>query len=212
MRKFIIALLQYLDLYSLYALKTNGALAEDGWFRSFNEKSSISLRGEPIPWFTYPAIDFLKIHVPTHLSVFEYGCGAGTLWWAAKVKEVVACEHDQEWYKKISANIPENVNIHYVALEYGGEYSKVITRYPKKFHIIVIDGRDRVSCAKNSLDSLTEDGVIIFDDSDRRQYQEGYNFLMQNGFKRLEFRGIVPGLTMKVETSIFYRPNNVLGI
>ena len=197
---------------SLYMLRTSSALHEDGWFRSNKEKASVDLHGEPIPWFTYPAFDFLKKHLPANISVFEYGCGAGTLWWAARAKEVVACEHNLEWYKKISAECPQNVKILYANLEYGGEYSKTITKYQNKFDIVVIDGRDRVNCAKNCLSSLTEKGVIIFDDSDRKQYQDGYDYLLAHGFKRIEFMGIGPGLTFKFETSIFYRPNNIFGI
>jgi hypothetical protein len=197
---------------SLYVLRTSSALKEDGWFRSFDEKASVDLHGKPIPWFTYPAYDFLKKRLPADICVFEYGCGGGTLWWATKVKEVVACEHNLDWYKKISAESPANVKIHYSDLEYGGEYSKTITKYQNKFDVVVIDGRDRVNCAKNCLPSLTEKGVIIFDDSDRKQYQSGFDFLISHGFKRIEFAGMGPGLTFKFETSIFYRANNILEI
>lgn len=215
MKKFIerirASILARLDL-PLYMLRTSSALSEDGWFRSFKEKASVDLHGEPIPWFTYPAFDFVKKHMPANMSVFEYGCGAGTLWWAAKVKDVIACEHNLEWYKKISAESPVNVIIHHVDLVYGGEYSKVITKYQNKFDIVIIDGRDRVNCAKNCLPSLTEKGVIIFDDSDRKQYQDGYDFLIAHGFKRIEFIGMGSGLAFKFETSIFYRANNIFGI
>ena len=114
---------------ALYMLKTSSTLSEDGWFRSFKEQASVDLHGEPIPWITYPAFDFIKKHLPSNMSVFEYGCGAGTLWWATRAKDVVACEHNLEWYKKVSSASPVNVKIHHVDMDYGGEYSKVITKY-----------------------------------------------------------------------------------
>jgi hypothetical protein len=212
MKKMIVGILVRLNLFSLYVLRTNSPLREDGWFRSFKEKASVGLHGEPIPWFTYPAFDFIKKNLPENISVFEYGCGAGTLWWSTCAKEVVACEHNLDWYKKVSSESPGNVKIHHVDLEYGGEYSKVITKYQDKFDLVIIDGRDRANCAKNCLPSLTEKGVIIFDDSDRKQYQDGYDFLTAHGFKRVEFIGMGPGLTFKFETSIFYRSNNIFGI
>lgn len=211
-RRILLAILARLDLISLYMLRTGSALSEDGWFRSFKEKASVDIHGAPIPWFTYPAFDFIRKRLSANMSVFEYGCGAGTLWWSTRVKDVVACEHDLEWYKKIAAESPVNVTIHRVDLVYGGEYSKVVTRYKSRFDIIVIDGRDRVNCAINCLSSLTAMGVIIFDDSDRKQYQDAYNFLVARGFKRIEFIGMGPGLIMKFETSIFYRAHNIFGI
>ena len=78
--------------------------------------------------------------------------------------------------------------------------------------MVIIDGRDRANCAKNCIGSLTDKGVIIFDDSDRKQYQDGYDFLRDHGFKQIEFIGMGPGLTFKFETSIFYRENNIFGI
>ena len=212
MKRFLVAMMARLDLLSIYSLKSNSALRDDGWFISFKEKASVDGQGKPIPWFTYPAFEFIKKRLSPDMTVFEYGCGAGTLWWSNYVKEVVACEHDFDWYKKISTIIHGNVKIHYVELVYGGEYSKTISKYRDTFDIVIIDGRDRVNCAINCLPALKENGVIIFDDSDRKQYVDGYNYLFANGFKRIEFIGMGPGLTFKFETSIFYRDNNVFNI
>jgi hypothetical protein len=80
------------------------------------------------------------------------------------------------------------------------------------FDIIVIDGRDRVNCAKNSLGALKEDGVIIWDNSERSKYAEGYAFLKDNGFKRIEFTGIGPVNSFAWSTTVFYRNKNCLAI
>ncbi len=157
-------------------------------------------------------IDFIKNRIHKRMSVFEYGCGAGTLWWASRVKEVKACEHDFAWFKKIQAIAPTNVQLCHTNLEYDGEYSKKILDYRNRFDIVVIDGRDRVNCAINCIHALKEDGIIIFDDSDRPQYRKAFDFLTTNGFKRIEFQGMGPGLTIKFETSIFYRADNVFSI
>src|SRR5258705_13025296 len=129
MKRILPAILGRLNLLSLYALRTDSALSDDGWFKSFKGKTSVDLQGNPIPWLTYPAFEFLKKRVSEDMSVFEYGCGSGTIWWSTHVKDVVACEHDLEWYKRVSSESPVNVTIHHVDLVYGGEYSKVIARY-----------------------------------------------------------------------------------
>lgn len=211
-RKFVVWLLTQFHLYSVFKLRSSGPIKEDGWFRSFEEGASVNNDGDPIPWFTYPAYEFIKRRINKEMSVFEYGCGASTLWWASEVKLVVSCEHDKQWYENIHSKIPENVNLIYAELEYGGDYSKKISEYERNFDVLVIDGRDRVNCALNSLQALKLEGVIIWDNSDREEYREGYDFLRINGFKKLEFVGLTPIVSFKTETGIFYRPNNCLGI
>lgn len=211
-KKFAKGLLKNLNLYSLYSLKKSGPLYEDGWFRSVEENRCVDLYGNPVPWFTYPAIDFLVKRIHPDMTVFEYGCGGSTLWWASRVKKVISVEHDKSWYDKISRHIPANVSLIYADLEIDGAYSEKAAEYGQEFNIIVIDGRDRVNCALKSLKALKPDGVIIWDNSDRKDYEEGYRFLFDQGFKKIEFVGMAPIVNMKVETGIFYRPENCLNI
>jgi len=201
-----------LDIYSLYSLKSGGPLKDDGWFKSFKEESSIDANGNPLPWMTYPAIDFLNKKITGQMSIFEYGCGYSTLWWATRTKEVIAVEHNRAWYEKMKMLTPENATINYIPLEYGGQYSRKVSEFCNKFDIIVIDGRDRVNCAINSLAAIKDNGVIIWDNSERKEYEEGIKFLHDHGYRRIEFIGMCPIVNYKSETSLFYKSNNVLGI
>lgn len=206
------SLLEKVDLFSLYSLKRSGPLFEDGWFRSYREKSAVDANGDPIPWITYPALDFIRKRVTRDLTVFEFGSGGSTTWWANHVKNVVSVEHDRDWYEKIKSLQRSNVKIFHVELSYGGKYSSSTREHVDKFDIIVIDGRDRVNCIKNSIDSLKPTGIIILDNSDRLDYVEGIKLLHGKGFRRIEFIGFCPIVNLKSETSIFYRSNNVFGI
>jgi hypothetical protein len=94
----------------------------------------------------------------------------------------------------------------------SGEYQNEILNYNKVFDIIIIDGRERVQCSMNSLNALKENGVIIWDNSDRLKYAKGYNFLLSNGFKRIDFSGLGPINPHAWCTSIFYRVGNCLDI
>lgn len=205
-------LLKKLGLYHYFSLWFYGPLKEDGWFKSFQEGRSVDFNGNSIPWITYPALEFIARRVHSGMCVFEYGCGSSTFWWAKRVKEVITCEHDSGWYQKIANNIPENVNLYNIPLVYGGDYCRMISNYIGKFDIIVIDGRDRVNCVKNALNALKPEGVIIWDNSDRDEYQDGYQFLFMNGFKKIEFVGMTPIVNCKSETGFFYRQENCLGI
>jgi len=205
-------ILKILDLDSLYSLKREGPLFEDGWFRSFREQASVDAMGEPIPWITYPAIEFIRKRVQPKMSVFEYGSGGSTAWWASLVSQVVSVEHDREWFQKLITKKPANVELIQIDLIYGGEYSKKIAYYKNRFDIVVVDGRDRVNCIRNCLGALTESGVVILDNSDRSQYAEAVAYLFEHGFRKLEFIGFCPTVNLKSETSIFYRSQNIFGI
>ena len=180
------------NLIRPYQLKDNSFISETGWFLSMEKGRCINANCEPIPWMTYPAISFLQERVNKNMSVFEYGSGNSTLWWAERVARVIACEHNIEWFEKMKVIIPSNVMLLYFDIIRGGDYSRAITKYTKEFEIVVIDGRDRVNCAKNSLNSLKPNGVIVWDNADREKYSEGYDFLLNNGYKRIDFEGNGP--------------------
>jgi hypothetical protein len=205
-------ILKILDLDGLYSLKRQGPLFEDGWFRSFREQASVDATGEPLPWITYPAIEFIRKRVKPEMSIFEYGSGGSTTWWANLVSHVVSVEHDREWFKKLIAKKPANVELIQIDLIYGGEYSKKIGYYKNQFDVVIVDGRDRVNCIRNCLGALTESGVVILDNSDRSHYAEAVAYLFEHGFRKLEFIGFCPTVNLKSETSIFYRSQNILGI
>ena len=205
---FINSLVRPLDK-ALYALKKDGYLVEIGWFRSFKEKRSVDKDGNSVPWIAYPAIDFIKSRIKNDMKVFEYGSGASTSWWARLVKEIDSVEHNEKWFELVQKTKPTNSN---VFLETGEEYFSRIVSMDKKYDIVFIDGLDRNKCVEPSLSGLKENGIIIWDDSQLEEYNSGYEILYKNGFKHLFFTGISPVYNDKVETSIFYRADNCLGI
>ena len=203
--------LQAAGLHGAYHLM-KGPLKTDGWYRSWDEGVPIDPEGRPLPWINYPTIDFLARHVRPDMSVFEYGCGHGTLWWAARVREVIACEHDAEWIERIRTRAPAHVTLRHVPLQVDGDYCRVVAGYPGRFDIVVIDGRDRVNCARHAPTGLKPGGVIVWDNTEREEYRPGFEALAAAGFRRVEFMGLVPGLNEKLEASVFYRDGNVFGL
>ena len=102
----------------------------------------------------------------------------------------MAVEHHPQWAVRMAGEVPENVSLRHVPLEPDGEYSRSAHQARKKFHVIVIDGRDRVNCARNCLGALRDDGVIVWDDSQRKRYRPGQRFLARRDFRRVEFVGL----------------------
>lgn len=199
-------------LKALLSYGHKGYLASIGWFNSFDQQQAMDEHAEPLPWVTYSFIDFITPRLTKELTIFEYGSGSSTLFYAKRVKKVVSVEHDETWFNKIVKTKPQNAEMIFSKLERGGEYSKKAAALGEKYDIIIVDGRDRVNCCMNSIDALTAKGVIVLDDSERKDYEKAGSFLKQAGFKELSFSGISPGLFYLKATSVFYKADNCLDI
>jgi hypothetical protein len=85
-------------------------------------------------------------------------------------------------------------------------YASVLLDYPVcYFNIIVVDGMARVLTAWLASRQLADDGMIIFDNSDRNEYIDAYQYLEQAGFARIDFSGIGPLNTYEWCTSMFVK-------
>lgn len=199
-------------LAALLSYGHKGYLSTIGWFTAFDTHQAVDQAGNPIPWVTYSFIDFIKTRLNKNLTIFEYGSGNSTLFYAQRVKRVVSVEHDEAWFNKIVKEKAANAEMIFTQLETSGEYSKKASLLGEKFDVIIVDGRDRVNCCKHSVDALSANGVLVLDDSERETYQQARTFLTEKGFKELSFSGISPGLFYNKATSVFYKPDNCLGI
>jgi len=94
-------------------------------------------------------------------------------------------------------------------------YASMIYNYPLgHFDIVVIDGMARALCGYLAVERIAEDGYIILDNSDRWQYNHLQEYLVEQGFGRIDFWGPGHGVYEKWCTSFFSRkfkviPNNV---
>lgn len=199
-------------LAALLSYGHKGYLHTIGWFKAFDSQQAIDQNGQPIPWVTYAFIDFIKPRLSKQMSIFEYGSGNSTLFYAKYAGRVVSVEHDEAWYRKIVKEKAENAEMIFSQLDMNGVYSKKATSLGEKFDLIIVDGRDRVNCCKHGVQALSANGVLILDDSERPHYDEARTFLKQQGFKELSFSGISPGLFYEKATSVFYKADNCLGI
>ncbi len=190
----------------------NSYLRTNGWYKSHYSKESIDNLGNPIPWCTYPFIKFIEDRLKKNMDIFEYGCGNSTIWFALKVNSVTSIDHDENWIVRVRPKLPKNAQVIYRKLEYGGEYCQEIHVSKKQYHVVIIDGRDRINCAKQSVRALTNDGIIIFDNSQRNEYREAMEYLGGVGFRRLDFHGLPPIAHFENCTTIFYKSENCLGL
>lgn len=180
-----------------------------GFLNSIGMGRPINNLDQPVPWFTYPAIDFLDGIVQREWSVFEWGSGNSTLWWASRVESVTAVEDDATWFEEVTKQMPENAK---VLKREGPEYYSAISEFEgSTFDAIIVDGSSRNDCARFAVSHLKENGILIFDNSDDGRYEESSDFLKDMGFLRIDFWGLIPSYLYKNCTSIYFKDPQILG-
>jgi len=196
-----------------YSLQLLSILRSQGWHRSVRKKGPCDSDGNPLPWYNYPAIEWLKSRVRSTDHVFEFGAGYSTLWFSRHVAKVVSVESNEAWVNQLQKLLPPNVTL-LLRPSSGDEtesrgpsgYSGAIEEYPPgSFDIIAIDGAERLSCIPDSVARLKDDGIIIFDNIDRPWLQRATELLNEAGFGRLDFIGFIPSNGTQTWTSVFGR-------
>jgi len=165
--------------------------------------SCIDAAENPVPWYTYPAIDYLRQLDFTGRSVFEYGSGNSTLFWASVAGRVVSVEDDEKWYATVAKRLPGHCEI---VLETDvTAYGAAIQRYPEQFDVIVVDGaargNTRLSCSRFALRQLRDGGMIILDNSD--WLPESARVLREGGLIQVDFTGFAP-ISGQTQTTSFF--------
>lgn len=206
-RKPIGRVLKSYPLVRLYYAE-NSYLRTKGWVRSEQLGLPVDSDGNPLPWYTLPAIDFLKNRLQHNFRVFEYGSGYSSLWYAERVEEVLSVEDDTEWATHMQDRAPSNLNvIHQPDLN---AYPKTVTDHGR-FEIIVVDGCVRRECVKPALEAVANDGIIILDDFERWETDD-WRALRDAGFRELPFVGPKAQRLTESNTAILYRDQNCLDI
>ena len=192
--------------------KDDSFLYESGWMESIKRGYPCNADGEPLPWMNYAIIAILEERLKSNMNLFEYGSGYSTMFYAKRVKEVTSVEYNQYWFEKIQDMVPENVKVIFQSKDVDGEYCRCVNRESSEYDVIIVDGRDRVNCIKQAIQSTSEDGVIILDNSERDKYREGVEFAHSKNFKSIELKGVAPGNRHLYGAIIFYRENNCFNL
>ena len=198
-------------------------LYKKSWINSSRNGFTVDENNNPIPWYTFEAIEFLKINLTKNHTIFEFGCGASTLFFASKVKKVISLESNRRWFEIITSSLKNsgdflleknyfsNANCEIFLMEDAldrEEYQNFAKNYSQKNHLkfdlLIVDSLKRYECAKNSFEAIKSDGYLILDDSERPNYRKIYDFLQKNNFSYQDFEGIAPA-QLRIKKTTFFR-------
>lgn len=160
----------------------------------------------------YALVELLDERLSKEIHLFEYGAGFSSLYFAERVKTITSIEYDQNWIEKLKELLQGVQNHKLIFTPVGDEYIHAAKNESQVFDLILVDGRERVACAKSGFDALSETGVLILDDSDRQEYQAVFDYAKSLNFKQLRISGLKPFSFKREESTIFYRNENCLNL
>lgn len=159
----------------------------------------VAADGSPLPWYTYPAIEYFNQWDVRGLNIFEYSSGYSSFYWSRRGANVYSVEHNSEWFEQVSL---QSSALKALTLASDRDvYSKTIHQYDVQFDLIVIDGVWRNDCAREALTHCGKDTLIILDNSD--WYTDVATFLRQNGYFQIDWNGFGPINQYTWTTSLF---------
>jgi len=166
---------------------------------SYLRQKPVNAIGEPIPWFTYPSIEYLSQLDLSAKSILEWGIGNSTLFFAKRCKKITSIEHNSEWYNLVTQQLPDNSRAYLIA---EAEYSNHPKQLNENFDIIIVDGIKRLECLQTALTLINPGGMIIFDNSDRNP--EYCKFIREQNLIQIDFHGFGPIVNFTSTTSVFF--------
>lgn len=183
-------------------LAANLAILGDGFgqSRTFDDGRPVDAGGQPIPWFTYPAIEFLSRYAMRGWEVFEYGCGQSTFWWAGRGALVTSVEHDAAWHAEMRERAPAGSTQLFRPERPG--YAAALAETGAAYDAVVIDGVWREDCARVAAAALKPGGMLVLDNSD--WYHEAASLIRAQGFHEASFSGFGPVNDYTWATSVFF--------
>jgi len=170
-----------------------------GWGKSVEIQRPVNSDDIEIPWFTFPAIEYLSQIDMSTFDVFEWGSGNSSKYFARKCRSITSIESNSDWFKAGVENLEENQKLFLFSVD---EYASSINRDPRKYDMIIIDGIVRYDCGCAALSKIKDDGVIVVDNSD---WHPNTCKLLRSSlrFIQVDFHGFGPINSYSWTTSLF---------
>ncbi|MGI0153916.1 SAM-dependent methyltransferase [Pseudidiomarina sp. WS423] len=173
--------------------------AEYGFVKAVDEGTAQDAKGQPLPLFTYPAIEYLQQFDYRQKRVFEFGAGGSTKFWMQRAQQVMSVENNAQWVQKLKPELADNVTLLHVD---GDDFPWTIEQYQHGFDVIIVDSAGyRYDCASAAIGKLNQGGMIILDNAD--WHPNTAKFLREQGLIEVDFTGFKPGECHSSTTSVF---------
>lgn len=174
---------------------------ESGKFLSLR-RGPVDSSGRPIPWLTPGSISFLENLDLSAWNMIEFGAGHSTLYFSARVKQIISYECDALWIAKLRNNYKYSGDIRLVDNHYGADDINFAD-----IHVVLVDGLDRSAIIKNLVRAIDQGlflHLLIIDNPEFVNHSVLSS--LEDKFTRVDFRGI-PNSSWEETTTAILLPN-----
>ena len=176
-------------------------MVKQGQWRSIRDGRPVRADGSWLPWYTYPAIEYLIQFDWSDSVIFEYGAGFSSLFWAARARSVTSVERDVVWVRSLESQAGPNLRL--LSRTTRQNYVDAIRESGATFDLVIIDGHWRHDCVLAGLQRLAPRGLVLLDNSDK--FPVAAARLRENGLFQVDFHGFGPMNNYAWTTSLFIR-------
>ena len=165
---------------------------------------------------TYSVIFALNSLIKNDFKIFETGSGGSSLFFLDRCHRLESLEHDKKWIKKMNLlNTKVSINKSWKLIHKNLHSNSQSTLSPyldylesledNTFDLVSIDGRLRSQSLKILSRKTKSGGYILLDNSDRKEYSEGIQFLCSLKYKETVFRGLCYGLPWDSQSTLWQK-------
>jgi predicted O-methyltransferase YrrM len=178
--------------------------------RSSIAGAAVDASGNPLPWYTRPAIEYLSRLDVSGRRVLEFGGGHSTVWWATRGAQVVCVETSREWTDRCGSLLEKygvSERVEFVVATTGLEDG--IAPLDRSFDVIVVDDgtgdgpKGRIRNFGIALGRVAPEGMVLVDNADAWHGRECLTAELRDRHLVVDFVGIAPGA---------FRPHNTAAV
>ena len=181
-------------------------LDQTGWNKTRQTKRAM-LHDEPIPWWTYASVQFIDQVISTSSQILEIGGGNSSLYWMARGNNLVTLETSPVWIKELTLDKRFNIKKHQIVHIPNEDLISISNVLENQlFDVVINDGSgDRAMIGEYLATKVRDNGIFVWDNSEREHDRKAIEHLKLNGWNALEFYGHGPINAYAWKTSILYR-------
>lgn len=188
-----------------------------GQYNSLKKEKPVDSYGNPLPWITYPCIEYLNQFDFSNETIFEYGSGGSTKWFLRKkCKKIISIENEQFWYQKLVEESKNSKNLFPVFAKNIDDFIQNKEVYDSSIIFIDCDSIYRKKVLESLYKNIEKDNtnikLIIIDDVDKTNLQGGkidkivFEIANSLDWIQVDFMGFRPFNRTYASTTILINP------
>lgn len=163
---------------------------------------------------SFSILEFFNEKLNKSQSMFEYGSGNSTLYFAKRIKNITSICPDEELHQKLLKDTLhlDNITLRVYGLNRNYANAIVAEGPEKQYELISVNGLHRAACAINAQAQLTSDGILMLNDSEGENNEQVFDYYNKKGFNYISFSSQNPYDNNKQAITLFYKAENCFNL